>query len=116
MQEFNVGSNERDGWSVVTIDGDLDVYTAPRLRDLLLDRIDKGQCRIALDLSRVKFLDSTGLGVMVGGQKRAKERSGELALFGASDQVRRILNITDLIKVLPLHETVEQVVRNNQSE
>jgi anti-sigma B factor antagonist len=116
VEQFNVRSIDRDGWSVVAIAGDLDVYTAPRLREVLVEKIDNGGSRIALDLSEVRFLDSTGLAVMVGGLKRAKERSGELVLFGANDQIRRILNITDLIKILPLHDTVDEVVSSNQTE
>jgi anti-sigma B factor antagonist len=86
----------------------VDVFTAPKLREQIIGLLSDGNDRIVVNLSKVDFMDSTGLGVLVGGLKRVKERDGTLALAGAHGTVLRVLNVTGLNTVFALHETVQQ--------
>lgn len=88
--------------------GEVDVFTAPKLRERLIAAVNEGNARIVVNLTEVGFMDSTGLGVLVGGLKRVKERDGTLALAGAKGTVQRVLGVTGLSAVFPMYDTVEQ--------
>ena len=88
--------------------GEVDIYTAPKLRERLAELVSEGSHRIVVDLEGVEFMDSTGLGSLVAGLKRVKEHDGTLALVCTREQVLKVLNITGLDKVFPLHSTVEE--------
>jgi anti-sigma B factor antagonist len=68
------------GRTVVEVSGEIDVYTAPKLREALLSLVDSGTYRLIVDMSGVEFLDSTGLGVLVGGLKRVRAHDGAIDL------------------------------------
>ena len=70
--------------------------------------MNDGNLRIVADLERVEFMDSTGLGVLVGALRRLKERDGTLALACPQGPVLRVLDVTGLSKVFPVHETVDE--------
>ena len=93
--------------SVLTLRGEIDVYTAPRLRQAIIDLVEEGETTIVVDMQKVDFLDSTGLGVLVGGLKRVKTRDGTLAIVVTQDKILKIFDITGLNKVFPLHDSVE---------
>ena len=105
MFELQESSGEH-GTTVLAVVGELDVGTAPRLREVLVRlAADTGRPpRVVLDLSGVDFLDSTGLGVLLGGAKRLRAQGGGLALARAEPQVRKVLEVTRVIEILPLHE------------
>jgi anti-sigma B factor antagonist len=94
-------------WTVLDVAGEVDLYTAPSLRDRLVSVIDDGATRALVNLAEVGFMDSSGLGVLVGGLKHAKERGGELALVCVDGPVLKVLTITGLDKVFPIFDTVE---------
>ena len=94
---------ERDGaTTLVACRGDLDLVTAPDLRECLVKVIDEG-ARIVVDLEAVDFLDSAGLGILVGGLKRARTKGGELELVCTSQDVLKPLEITGLDRVFTIH-------------
>jgi anti-sigma B factor antagonist len=102
-----VESRESGPWTVVQPKGEIDLYTAPRLREELSGLVQQGRTQLVVDLSSVEFLDSTGLGTLIGSLKRCREAGGELVLAGASETVRKVLGITGLDKVFALHPTAE---------
>jgi anti-sigma B factor antagonist len=102
-------THERGDVTVVAVKGEVDLFTAPGLKDRLADLVSAGQSRLAIDLSEVEFMDSTGLGVLIGGLKRCKEAGGSLALVAPPEPVFKVLSITGLDKVFPIHVNVEQV-------
>lgn len=108
--DLEVDTQQRDRWSVVSLRGEIDVYTAPRLRQALIDLIEAGSSDILVDMSRVDFLDSTGLGVLVGGLKRVKAKDGSLEIVATQDKILKIFEITGLSKVFPIHESVDDAV------
>jgi anti-sigma B factor antagonist len=89
---------------VVTVDGDVDVYSATVLREQPAALSEAGHHRIALNLSAMTFCDSTGLGVLIGAVKCARDHGGGLALYGAPEHMLRVLRITGLVKVIPPFE------------
>jgi anti-sigma B factor antagonist len=107
---FKVASRTEKGWAVFDVQGDLDVYSSDGLRHQILDRIDKGDSRIIVDLEHVDFLDSTGVSVMVSGLRLASNQNGTLVLVQPGDQVRRMLKLTHLDKVLHAFPSVENAV------
>jgi anti-sigma B factor antagonist len=98
-------------WALLAVSGEVDLYTAPQLRERIVELIDEGNHRILVSLEKVGFMDSTGLGVLVSGLKRVKEHEGEFALVSTPPQILRLLKITGLDQVFPLYETVEEAVR-----
>ena len=98
-----VDVERRDGATLVVLRGDLDLATAPDLRETLIEVIDDG-ARIVVDLEAVEFLDSAGLGILVGGLKRARTAGGELELVCSSHDVLKPLEITGLDRVFTIHD------------
>lgn len=98
------------GWTLARVSGELDVATAPRLREQLLAAIAADGPQLVLDLGDVAFLDSTGLGVVVGVLKRARTLGGDLLVAGASPAVRRVFEITALDRTLPLYASVDEAL------
>lgn len=96
--------------TVLAVGGEVDVYTAPRLRERLLELIDDGARRVVVDLGRVDFLDSTGLGVLVGAMKRLRLAEGSFALVCDKEPLLKIFRITALDQVFPLHPTVDAAI------
>lgn len=95
---------------VVGIGGEVDVYTAPKLRERLVELINDGNYHLVLNLEGVDFIDSSGLGVLIGGLKRVRAHEGSLRLVCTQERVLKILRITDLTKVFSIHTTVEDAV------
>ena len=91
-----VAVEDIDGWRVLRLAGEIDVATAPRLRDRLVQLVTEGPPQLVVDLSGVTFIDSMGLGALISGLKRARAHDGDLRLAGASDHVARVLAITRL--------------------
>src|SRR5260370_37455534 len=70
--DLKLGHYHKDGIEVVDVGGEIDIYTAPRLRELLIDLVSKRSYQLVVNLDKVEFLDSTRLGVLVGGLRRAQ--------------------------------------------
>jgi anti-sigma B factor antagonist len=96
--------------AVLQVAGEVDAYTAPMLREQIRDLAAKGAVHLIADLSQVSFLDSTGLGALVGGLKRLREAGGSITLVIAAPRILRLFQITGLTKVLAIHPTVEDAV------
>jgi anti-sigma B factor antagonist len=110
LQPFGVTCRTEGDWTVLDVQGDLDVYSSPTLRHLILDRIERGDSRIIVDLGRVDFLDSAGASVMLNGLRRTRNGNGTLVLVQPGDQARRMLRLTDLDKVLHTFTSVEEAI------
>jgi anti-sigma B factor antagonist len=108
--ELSVTTTRHDDVSVVTVDGEVDVYTAAQLRQTLDQEIAAGNIRLVVDLDNVGFLDSTGLGVLVGRLKLVRNDSGWLRIVCSSERILRVFRITGLDKVFGIHPTVEDAL------
>ena len=96
-----------DGWSVLTVAGELDVVGGPDLRQHVMAEVGQGNHSLVLDLTGVDFIDSFGLGVVVGALKRTRLLNGDLRVVVPEPRIRRIFEICDLDRVFELHATVE---------
>ena len=96
--------------TVVLVGGEIDVYTAPQLREKLVDLVGEQKYHLIVDMENVDFLDSTGLGVLVGGLKRVRAHDGSLQLVCTQERILKIFRITGLTKVFPIHSSVEEAV------
>jgi anti-sigma B factor antagonist len=96
--------------TVIELVGELEVSEAPHLRDLLGEAVAGSQSRVLLDLGQVTFIDSSGIGVLVGAHRRADEAGARLGLAAAGAGVRRVFELTRTDRVLRLFETVEEGV------
>lgn len=85
------------------LEGEVDVYTAPTLRQEIMDQVDGGVKHLLVNLAKVEYLDSTGLGILIGGVKRIKEQNGSLKLVGPSARITRIFEITGLNKIFDVY-------------
>lgn len=94
--------------TVVVVGGEIDVYTAPKLREQLIDLVTAGSYHLIIDMEGVDFLDSTALGVLVGGLKRVRAHDGSLQLVCTQERILKIFRITGLTKVFPIHASVEE--------
>jgi anti-sigma B factor antagonist len=97
--------NEGD-WTVISVGGEIDVYTAPKLRESLVDLVNAGRYFLVVDVEKVDFLDSTGLGVLVGGLKRVRANDGNLRVVCTQERLLKIFRITGLTKVFSIHDSV----------
>ena len=104
-------AHSREGATIIEVAGELDLHSAPQLRAEAVRAIEsQSPPRIIIDLSGVTFLDSTGVGVLVGALKRAREAGGALQFCNAQTRVNRIFEITGLIGALPLFKTREEAL------
>ncbi len=103
---FRVGTHADAGGTTVTVAGEIDVATSPALRRELHDALDNGASRVVVDLSGTTFIDSSGLGVLVGALKRVREINGNesLVLTGLQDPVRKVFEITGLHAVFSIQD------------
>lgn len=108
---FAVSETEYDGTVVLRVEGEVDVSTAPELRERLLSIVD-GDCHLAVvDLSNVSFVDSTALGVLVSGAKRLRGAGGDLRLVVTQPRISKVFEITGLTDVFPLYPSIEEAAR-----
>jgi anti-sigma B factor antagonist len=110
--DLKIDSRETEGVGVLILEGEVDVYTAPKLKSRLIDFVDEGKYKIVIDLQKVEFMDSSGLGVLVGGLKRVKSHDGAIALVCTHENILKIFRITGLVKVFPIYSTDEEAVTN----
>ncbi|HUC04277.1 MAG TPA: STAS domain-containing protein [Acidimicrobiales bacterium] len=108
-QVFQIHEAEVDGTPVISVQGEIDVATAPQLRECIHGVIANGSRTVVLDLLGVTFLDSTALGVLVGGLKRCRELGGEFHVVVSDARIRKIFEITGLDKVFPMAESIQGV-------
>lgn len=100
--------SEHQGDAIVyRLSGSLDFATSPSLRAALLEAANEGKHDIVVDLSRLEFLDSTGLGAIIGAHRRALEHDGRLRVVISEGPISRLLTITGLMKILAVYSSLE---------
>jgi anti-sigma B factor antagonist len=114
--DLKLGHYSKDGIEVVDVEGEIDVYTAPRLRELLIDLVNKKNYQLVVNMEKVEFLDSTGLGVLVGGLKRVRAHDGSLDLVCTQERILKIFRITGLTKVFGIHDSVDLAIAAKKAE
>jgi anti-sigma B factor antagonist len=108
---FNIKTEQLDDKSyVIALAGEVDLYTAPEFKQQLLDVIAKGAKDVVVDFSDTTFIDSTTLGVLVGGVKRLRSGDGQLSLVCNDRNITKIFEITGLDRVFTIHGTREEAL------
>jgi anti-sigma B factor antagonist len=105
--ELSVVTRREGVRMVISVTGEIDVYTAPTLRERLNELVADGEYHLVVDMAGVDFLDSTGLGVLVGGLKRARSHEGTLQLVCDQEKILKVFRITGLTKVFPIYTSLE---------
>jgi anti-sigma B factor antagonist len=106
MDDFSTDVQARGDWTIVSVTGEIDAYTAPALQSAIAPQVTPG-VGLVLDLSEVRFIDSTGLRVLVETLRLVREADGVLKLVTKSDQTLKLLRITALDKVFDVQTTLE---------
>ncbi len=107
---LSVSTEDMAGHRVVSVRGEVDVYSAPTLRKSVQEAMDEHCCDLIVDLSDIAFIDSTGLGVLVAGQNRAGELGGKLSLVCAQERVLKLFRITGLDEVFAIYPTRDEAL------
>jgi anti-sigma B factor antagonist len=95
---------------VISLAGEVDLYTAPEFKQQLLDAISQGARHVVVDFTDTTFIDSTTLGVLVGGVKRLRSNDGQLALVCSDRNITKIFEITGLDRVFTIYGTRDEAV------
>jgi len=96
------------GVGLIEVSGEVDIYTAPKFKEDMLAAIDAGAINLVVDLSAVTFIDSTALGVLIGGVKRMHAVDGRITLVVNTRPVQKVFTITGLDNIFEIHETREK--------
>ena len=110
MDEIDLGlvvDDSRPPYTVLAVTGEVDVYTSSRLREKILELMHLQKHRLVIDLEKTEFLDSTGLGVLVGASMRLRATGGTLTVVCNQPHIRRTLEVTNLERVFNVRDSVE---------
>ena len=106
--ELEVSTERHEGLCVVSVSGEVDVYTSPQLKIALVAAVEDECGVVVVDLDKVGFIDSSGLGVLVGALRRVREAGGDLRIVCGRDNVVKIFRITGLDRVFPMFVSVDE--------
>ena len=100
--ELDIRTAQDGNVCTIVVEGEVDVYTAPRLKDELVTLIQGGCTHVIVDLEKVGFIDSSGLGVLVSALRRTREKDGDVRIVCTRESILKIFRITGLDKVFPI--------------
>jgi anti-sigma B factor antagonist len=103
--DLSLETRHEGGHTIIEVGGEIDVYTAPKLRDKITELVGNGEYHLVIDMEKVDFLDSTGLGVLVGGLKKVRAHDGSMRLICNQERLLKIFRITGLAKVFAIHSS-----------
>src|SRR5919112_1577703 len=110
--EFAITEHAIDGERhVLAVRGEIDLFTAPELKQVLAECIEAGRVRIVVDLTDTTFLDSTALGVLIGAVKRLRSRDGALAIVNIDDNIAKTFEITGLDQIFTILPTRDEAIQ-----
>ncbi|MGA3147161.1 MAG: STAS domain-containing protein [Acidimicrobiales bacterium] len=107
---FGISEHAEDGLLRVAVRGEVDVATAPTLREHLYDAVDRSSGVVVVDLSAVTFIDSTALGVLIGAQERSRDHGTQLRIILNEARIVKIFEITGLTELFSIFPTVAEAV------
>lgn len=105
MADLTIEKRTVQGTSVLDLTGEVDSYNAPKLRETMVALIEDGNADLILNLTGVDYIDSTGLGAMVAGLKRATEHGGSVRIICPNLPIYKVFQITSLIKVFTIYDS-----------
>ena len=109
--DFAITEHPSDGdRHVLAVRGEIDLFTAPELKQVIAESIESGRVRIVIDLTDTTFLDSTALGVLIGAVKRLRSRDGALAIVNTHENISKTFEITGLDQIFTIVATREEAI------
>jgi anti-sigma B factor antagonist len=114
--ELDLQVQHHDDRAVIQVSGEIDLATCPQLRNVLAELVDRGVRHLVIDLEQVSFLDSSGIGVLMGTLRRVRELDGSLRLTAPSAQVRRVLELTGATMLLPISVPLDETTPSTQPD
>jgi anti-sigma B factor antagonist len=108
--KVNVRESEGDAY-VVDLIGEIDVYTSPKVKDAIIKLIDREHYNLVINLEKVRYLDSTGWGVLIGGLKRVREHGGSVNLVCTNLQIKKLFNIMGLVKIFGIFDDEQSAIK-----
>jgi anti-sigma B factor antagonist len=109
--DLRIAVRNVEGFPVIELGGELDAYTCGRLRDTMIEVIEEGNATVIVSMLKVEYIDSSGLGTLVGGLKRASEHSGKIAIVCTNPQIKKVFEITGLVRVFAIYDSEEEAAR-----
>ena len=113
---FGAGMRVENNQVIVSVDGDLDLATVPRVRSLLHTELDLGRARFVVDLTDCTFIDSSGFGLLIGGRRRARDAGGGLEIVVSDPGLRRVFRASEMDRIFGLHESVPEASEHLEAE
>lgn len=114
---MNITLVNKDGSTLLKFHEErLDAHNSKELKDYLSERLENGEKELILDLSEVRFVDSSGLGALLSGHKNAGLREGRFALTGVQSRVQSMFELTRLTRVFEIYPGVEDALANRTGE
>lgn len=107
-----ITSVTQDGIVLFEVEGEIDAHTAPKLKETLSEWLAQGYSRVVLNDSRIEHISSAGLRVLLYAQREARQRGGEVRLFGANAQVRRVIELAGLERLLSIRDTRQEAMED----
>jgi anti-sigma B factor antagonist len=111
QQKIEIDVSDQDQYKVLRPEGDLDVYTVGSLRDALGSIVEQNTPKVVVDLDSVPFMDSSGLGALMGGVRRLREAGGDLAISCTREQHLKLFTITGFGEGVSIAPTVEEAAK-----
>lgn len=108
MADLTIATRTMGDFSVLDLTGEVDSYNAPKLREKMVSLIDGGHADMVLNLTGVDYIDSTGLGALVAGLKRANENGGSVRIICPNPAILKVFQITSLVKVFTIYGTEQE--------
>lgn len=105
---LDIAIDDRGDYVVCRPVGELDAYTVPHFREALANL--SSTPRLLIDLSEVPFMDSAGLGALIGGIRRTRESEGEVSVACSRPTLTRLLHTTGFDRIVPVKDTFDEAV------
>lgn len=105
--DIKIEIKDNNDLKILAVHGDVDVYTSPKVKETINNLIEQEFYKIVVNLENVRYVDSTGLGVLIGALKRLREHNGNIVLVCTNPQIKKIFTITGLIKIFNIYITDE---------
>ncbi len=113
---LKITSKIRRNIPVLTLEGEIDVYTYPDLNHTLLDLIKEEKYTIVIDMEKVKYIDSTGLGVLANSANKTTHKNGLLKVVCTNPQLIKIFSVSGLTnKNLRIYKTIDAALKDKKS-
>ena len=112
MGNLEVELKEKDGIAILELGGEIDSLNSSEIGRLIMAYLERGNTKIIVSLKDVTYLDSSGLGILIGGMNKTKEKGGMFKLCGLQNAVRKVFEMAKLVEIFEIHDTEEAALKS----